>query len=959
MTEISRNRIAIAATIFLLPLLYFLPASVILSPGDGWTQNLGVRYLIGESIRQGIIPLWNPYIFAGMPLLATVYPGALYPPNWLFALLPPVWAINLVVITTFQLCLLGTYLFARSIKLSRLGALVAAITFSFGGFMIAHIGHTSRIAAALWLPFVLLAIEKLHQQNQWRWVCLGAIFIFLQFVAGEPQMLFFTALVSSFYVLFSLVFREQKVARGRFVLNGALMALCGALFSFVLLLPARELQSQGARANLAYEHFSAFSLPPQQTLAFLMPYFFGGAAQPPYLQSPAGSSFWGEWTINVSAGYVGLIGLMLCVIAIIKARKPSLTWLWLFIAVVSLTLAFGGYLPFGINQYLHQIPGYNVFRGSYRHLLEYTFALAMLAGTGITHLTEFRDQKRWREVALGIFVVGVALLFALAMYCVFANRLVTRTPRLQEFGSLRNAEAWIPILLFCLGSAALLVYAKWQRPMTAVMVAVVVMLDLASFGWFYEWRNPDLKEMSRRVPDAPTVKFIKAKEPDLHSFRIVGHGTAPFKENYELLNFPNNSIMRGLQSVNGYDVLRLSRVAEMAGDLDEEGKVIDTTAFSAEHQGFNLFNVKYLLRERPHQTEFAETIALQGIKFSALPLNLKNSPGSHFELNVAKSQATEIAVISSMANSIPLKDGTPILKLKLYAAGKMIERELLAGRDTSEWAYDRDDVKASIQHTRAPVIESWDVSGFQGHRYLARLSFDRAEIEKVEIDYVAPSAECFVMRISLFDATTQTSSPIYGVALPSDRWRRIYDDGPVEIYENQKALPRAWFVRELLVKSEADVRNAIKTGQFADGAPFNPRQSALLELEDFGGQSFQLPQIGDSENASVKITNYSAPRIALETNHNAPSFLVLSEVYYPGWQARVDGQAVPLWRVNHSLRGVALPAGQHKVEVLYTASSFYTGAKFAGIGLSVLILGAIASSFWGFKAKKNSIAPSE
>ena len=166
MVQKAVNRLRVAALLLLLPVLYFLPGKVILAPGDGWTQNLGVRYLIGESIKHGIIPLWNPYIFAGMPLLATVYPGALYPPNWLFAILSPVWAMNVVVISTFQLALIGTYLFARSLNLSRLGALVAGITFTFGGFMIAHIGHTSRIAAAAWLPWVLLALEKIYQEKK-------------------------------------------------------------------------------------------------------------------------------------------------------------------------------------------------------------------------------------------------------------------------------------------------------------------------------------------------------------------------------------------------------------------------------------------------------------------------------------------------------------------------------------------------------------------------------------------------------------------------------------------------------------------------------------------------------------------------------------------------------------------------------------------------------------------------
>src|SRR5215813_3094660 len=86
------ERLWVATVLVGLPLLYFLPAiinNLTLVPGDGLSQNLGVRVLIGQMIRNGHLPLWNPYIFAGTPLLASVYPGAIYPPNWIFALFAP------------------------------------------------------------------------------------------------------------------------------------------------------------------------------------------------------------------------------------------------------------------------------------------------------------------------------------------------------------------------------------------------------------------------------------------------------------------------------------------------------------------------------------------------------------------------------------------------------------------------------------------------------------------------------------------------------------------------------------------------------------------------------------------------------------------------------------------------------------------------------------------------------
>src|SRR5262245_47201815 len=184
--EIVSKRSLATLVIALLPLLYFYPAvkgDLALVQGDGWTANLGLRILTGQLLTQGQLPLCNPYIFAGMPLLASVYPGALYPPNWLFALFPPGVAMNMVVITTYHLALAGAYRYARALGVNRTGAIVTGVAFTFGGYMVMSMGQTSNIATAAWLPWVLLAIEKLRQQVSWLLVTLAAIFIALQFFA--------------------------------------------------------------------------------------------------------------------------------------------------------------------------------------------------------------------------------------------------------------------------------------------------------------------------------------------------------------------------------------------------------------------------------------------------------------------------------------------------------------------------------------------------------------------------------------------------------------------------------------------------------------------------------------------------------------------------------------------------------------------------------------------------------
>ncbi len=939
-------RLLTALLLITIPLLFFYPAllgQVVLMPGDGWVQNFGVRALTGQMLASGQWPLWNPYIFAGTPLLASVYPGVLYPPNWLFAVLPPVAAMNAVVILSYELAIIGSYLYARKIGSSRTGAIIGASLFTLGGFMIVHLGHTSRIAAAAWLPWVLLALEQLYRTTQWRWVVLGAVFLGLQFVAGEPQMTFHTALVCGLYVAFCLLFRRESTQRVRFVLYGFVMALCGALFSLALYVPARELQQQSARAQLDYTYFAAFSLPPKQLIAFIFPYFFGGGGIVPYLQAAAKSSFWGETSVNVSAGYMGLLGLMLALLAIFRFRRNAMICFWAVVALLALVLALGDYLPFGLNHLLYQIPVYNLFRGSYRHLFEYTFAVAMLAGLGATELVRLGKKARQLLVTVISTLMGVVVGTIAILYCFFLDRFPAASPRLKEFGQLSNPEAFVPILCFVAGVSCLWLYARHPTLTTKTALIVIAVADVSTFGWFFEWHNTG-NALIARIPDAATVKFIKSQENDFNAFRIVSHGAIPFSYNYEELNFPNNSMMRGLQSVNGYDVLQLERFKNIAGNMTTEGNVQDRNAFSAAHRGFDLLNVKYFLRERKGASLAGRTLTYAGIQFAETPVNLKLARGDHFEAAVKAVPATEIAFVSTLANSVDLTDNTPLLKIRLHTTDqKIIERALLVGRDSSEWAYDRPDVKASIKHQRATVVESYPAEGFEGHRYLARFQFERAEITRVEIDFAAPSAEIVIARAALHDETSGSSTQIDNEELAPERWRKLETFGDIEIYENLRRLPRAWLAEDLQVKSRDEVVQAIQTGQFKDGTLFDPQKTALLEIEDFGGKEFLLPPVGKLNKAAVQLTQYTPQHIQIETDHNAPSFLVLSEIYYRGWDARIDGAKASVYRVNHTLRGLAVPAGKHRIEFVYRAPSLKTGLLYSALGALILLIGSVVS----------------
>jgi hypothetical protein len=152
----------------------------------------------------------------------------------------------------------------------------------------------------------------------------------------------------------------------------------------------------------------------------------------------------------------------------------------------------------------------------------------------------------------------------------------------------------------------------------------------------------------------------------------------------------------------------------------------------------------------------------------------------------------------------------------------------------------------------------------------------------------------------------------------------VYADDSVRVLENRAALPRAWMVHA--VDQVAPGQAALK---LATGA-VNLSQVALLE------EPPPLLAPGpDNSRDDVSITSYESDRLALRTASTSAGLVVLSEVYYAAWHAFVDGEAVPVYVADHVLRAVAVPAGEHDLEL-----RFESAAMSAGL---VISLGAVAA----------------
>jgi hypothetical protein len=98
-----------------------------------------------------------------------------------------------------------------------------------------------------------------------------------------------------------------------------------------------------------------------------------------------------------------------------------------------------------------------------------------------------------------------------------------------------------------------------------------------------------------------------------------------------------------------------------------------------------------------------------------------------------------------------------------------------------------------------------------------------------------------------------------------------------------------------------------------------------------------LPSVAEMPATQARIVTYEATRVEVEATTSQEGLLILGDQYHPGWRASVDGKPTPILRANHTLRGVILPPGAHRITFEFAPTSLKTGMWLSGIGLALLV----------------------
>ena len=154
---------------------------------------------------------------------------------------------------------------------------------------------------------------------------------------------------------------------------------------------------------------------------------------------------------------------------------------------------------------------------------------------------------------------------------------------------------------------------------------------------------------------------------------------------------------------------------------------------------------------------------------------------------------------------------------------------------------------------------------------------------------------------------------IVAMAPLADAGLREVHRGSALIYENTQALPRAYLVPEVAKAPGGRTLEAMTGGQW------DPRRTAVVA----DTSSVALP--AGALQGGAQVAEYEPDRVVVRTTASRPAMLVLADNYYPGWRARIGGSEVPIHRVNHTFRGVVVPAGNQTVTFTFEPADLYTG----------------------------------
>ena len=555
-----------AAGIFLIVLLILFSAvffkGYIFGGGDttasrGMTQQLGQYHS-----ETGEYPLWQPYIFSGMPAFSSMmFTKWVYFPNFILGLLikvgmPALWTMVL----HYLLAAMGVYTLLRYLKVDFIPALLSGFAFMLTPFFIVMIsaGHGSQMMTAAYLPWLIYAAKRIFDQPDLKGLIILAIVAGFQFQRGHVQIAYYGWMAVGWYVVIETIFRAREKDWKNFPLSIAYLLggmVLGIGLAAVLYIPslsyaAHSIRGGSAGGGLEYGYATSWSFPPYEFLALFFSDWFGFGGQ----------TYWGGKTFTEHSDFLGMIVLILMVSAFFSREQLKEKVFLLSTIFLALLVSFGNYWPYLYDILFKALPFFNKFRVPSMILILLELMAAVLAGLGLFTLLKM-DDKRKQELQKGLLIATgilgglfvIALLFKGMITSSFIGSLADSPKFHPQLSNARSDMFYSSLLksLFIASFGLGLIWAYFTDKIKGVALSISMLLLVV-----VELGHVDLRFTKNAVPK----KRVVAAEQETPAIRKLKQLTAANPGRiFPVHNLFGSNIwaLYGLESIGGYSPAKL------------------------------------------------------------------------------------------------------------------------------------------------------------------------------------------------------------------------------------------------------------------------------------------------------------------------------------------------------------------------------------------------------------------
>jgi hypothetical protein len=898
----------------------FTHRALIDAGGSSWGPR-PYTVLISQQLKEGMIPLWNPYVGLGEPLAGNMGSNAFNPLRILLHLDPSPYMWDLFVLLRLYLAGFFAYLFLRAISLSHLSSLFSALLFMYSGYFIFSL-DMHHLDVEVFLPFILLCYEKIIQKaNLLKWGLLCSLGIIFLLNGGQPQSAFLILGIGFVYYFFRLLsFPENRRAKilGKFAGIYIFFLLLGFALSAPLLLPFLEfwkLSFNNHDPRLGYSLGLGYNPYFSDLVLFIVPYFLG---QPhhSWLQDYSGHI--------MTRGYFGVTAALLAVAAVLAAvRKKSTGNSLVYFFAAALLLMMGKFYGFPLVNWIGGLPVANsVNFGKYMGPLM-AFCTAVLAGIGLEKMARAEMETTALKKAAMILILVITITFF------YFLRYMT-----DHSGALSHLAKFSPIFGYSVVNIVLLQVAValffmgaiiWgpklcqrQKPFEGRRFQICILI-IALVELFIYIPNPGLlKNRNERADIFKKAPYIDFLQTHLKEHRVVG---------VDRVLYPDFGTAFAIGDIRALSALLPKRYTEFMGNYFKLPNPPDR--FTGDEgidfgdkeirRALNLLGVKYIISHTDIVSgHFIEDVLKRGkivytpgqpvsqwVSSSVLNINgiTKKILFAHaptridYALRVPEKTSLEFSIGLVPGSWAPDKGDGVLFEITLQEGGR--EKKIFSEYiDPKNRAQDRKWFDYSI-----------DLSRYAGREVV--LGLITSPGKNNAFDWSAWGDLCLKSQ--------------------KENTRLVYNQ-EAKIYENDEVFPRAFVVHDYeVVSGKEEILNRLKSPDF----PLRDKIVLEEKIPEAVRSRMAIPHRGGSE---AQIKQYGSQQVEILAEMKSPGFLVLSDLYYPGWNAYVDGKKEKIYQTDYILRSVFLDEGTHTVKFVYEPSSFRMGVWISGSAALLIVI---------------------